>query len=211
MDCYPIRHTVTLYGTMTAQRFVREILQPLLLPLLIGLWRAIFQQDNALPNTESVLKDCFHQITPLPWPIRSSVLSQFEPICLPFGQQDGKLSSLVELEVRLHQLRKEKPWDIKRDLHAFYPARIASCRCVSGNLKESKNFLSFAFFSAKNDHFALDLYSCTYMNAVFTYTVRTEGDKRVLFENLRWKDGPKWNPRVAHRCESEVGMHYGRI
>ena len=56
-----------------------------------------------------------------------SGLSQFEHVCLSFGQQGGQPMSLVALEVRLHQLRKEIHWDMKRDLYALYPAHISSC------------------------------------------------------------------------------------
>ncbi|GFW16411.1 transposable element Tcb2 transposase [Trichonephila clavipes] len=42
---------VLIRGTMSAQRYVRNILQPHVLPLMQRLPGAIFQQDNALTHT----------------------------------------------------------------------------------------------------------------------------------------------------------------
>ena len=77
------------------------------------------------------------------------VFLQVESIYLPYGHQDGKPTMSVELEVSLHQLRKDTLWIIKRDLYALYPARIVKCRDGRGDLTESKNFLSFVFFFCK--------------------------------------------------------------
>ncbi|GFU09965.1 transposable element Tcb1 transposase [Trichonephila clavipes] len=41
---------VLIRGTMTAQRYVHDILQPRVLPLMLRLPGAIFQQDNAQPR-----------------------------------------------------------------------------------------------------------------------------------------------------------------
>ncbi|GFV21371.1 retrovirus-related Pol polyprotein from transposon 412 [Trichonephila clavipes] len=52
---------VLIRGTMTAQRYVHDIMQ--------RLPRAIFQQDNAQPHTARMSQDCLHTVTILPWPI----------------------------------------------------------------------------------------------------------------------------------------------
>ncbi|KFM75446.1 Transposable element Tcb2 transposase, partial [Stegodyphus mimosarum] len=57
---------VLLRGTMTAQRYIHEILQPHVLPLMQRLPGAIFQQDNARPHTARVSQDCLRTITTLP-------------------------------------------------------------------------------------------------------------------------------------------------
>ncbi|GFY34251.1 uncharacterized protein TNCV_2505541 [Trichonephila clavipes] len=50
---------------MTAQRYVHDILQPHMLPLMQRLQEAIFQQDNARPHTARVSQDCLRTVTTL--------------------------------------------------------------------------------------------------------------------------------------------------
>ncbi|GFX20110.1 transposable element Tcb2 transposase [Trichonephila clavipes] len=63
---------------MTVQRYVHDILQPHVLPLMQRLPGAIFQQDNARPLTARVSQDCLLTVTTLPWPVRSPDLSPNE-------------------------------------------------------------------------------------------------------------------------------------
>ncbi|GFT30074.1 transposable element Tcb2 transposase [Trichonephila clavipes] len=91
MGCPCLQYTVThilIRGTMTAQWYVHDILQPHVLPLMQRLPGAIFQQDNARPHTERVSQDCIRTVTTLPWPAQSPDLSPMEHIW------DGKLSIL---------------------------------------------------------------------------------------------------------------------
>ncbi|GFT17774.1 transposable element Tcb2 transposase [Trichonephila clavipes] len=62
---------VLIRGTMTAHRYIHDILQPHVLPLMQWLIGAIFQQDNAWPYTASVSLDCLHTVITLLWPARS--------------------------------------------------------------------------------------------------------------------------------------------
>ncbi|GFV45153.1 transposable element Tcb2 transposase [Trichonephila clavipes] len=55
----------------TVQRYVHDILQPHVLPLMQRLPGAIFQQVNARPPTPRVLQDCLRTVTTLSWPARS--------------------------------------------------------------------------------------------------------------------------------------------
>ncbi|GFV20177.1 transposable element Tcb2 transposase [Trichonephila clavipes] len=69
---YNTRSTLVLIrGTMTAQRYVHDILKPHVLLLLQRLPGAIFQQDNVRPHTARVPQDCHSTLTILPWPTRS--------------------------------------------------------------------------------------------------------------------------------------------
>ncbi|GFX82681.1 transposable element Tcb2 transposase [Trichonephila clavipes] len=61
---------VLILGTMTAQRYVHDILQPHVLPLMQRLPGAIFQHDNAWPHTARMSQDCLRTVTTLPWPAR---------------------------------------------------------------------------------------------------------------------------------------------
>ncbi|GFS73962.1 transposable element Tcb2 transposase [Trichonephila clavipes] len=86
---------------MTAKRYVHDILQPHVLPLMQQLPGAIFQQDNAWPHKARVLQDCVRTVTTLPWPARSPDLSPIEHIWDHLGRRVGHPTSLNELEARL--------------------------------------------------------------------------------------------------------------
>ncbi|GFU75816.1 transposable element Tcb1 transposase [Trichonephila clavipes] len=86
---------------MTAQRYIHDILQPHVLPLLQRLAGAIFQQDNIRPHTTRVSQDCLRAVTTIPWHARSPDLSQIEHIWDHLGWRVGHLTSLNELEARL--------------------------------------------------------------------------------------------------------------
>ncbi|GFV74550.1 transposable element Tcb2 transposase [Trichonephila clavipes] len=53
-------------GTMKAQRYVHDILQPHVFPLMQRLPGAIFQQDNSRPHTARVSQDCLRTVPTLP-------------------------------------------------------------------------------------------------------------------------------------------------
>ncbi|GFY13918.1 transposable element Tcb1 transposase [Trichonephila clavipes] len=57
---------VLIRGTMTAQRYVHDILQPHVLPLMQRLPAAIFEQDNTWPTTARVSQDCSYPSLPCP-------------------------------------------------------------------------------------------------------------------------------------------------
>ncbi|GFV48587.1 transposable element Tcb2 transposase [Trichonephila clavipes] len=58
---------VLIRGTMAAQRYVHDILQPKVLPLMQRLLSAIFQQDSHRPHTASMSQNCLRTVTTLPW------------------------------------------------------------------------------------------------------------------------------------------------
>ncbi|GFT02136.1 transposable element Tcb1 transposase [Trichonephila clavipes] len=71
---------VRIAGTLNSQRYISEILEPVVLPYLQGLGTTIFQQDNARPHVARIIQRLFvnHQIELLPWPARSPDLSPIE-------------------------------------------------------------------------------------------------------------------------------------
>ncbi|GFV37092.1 transposable element Tcb2 transposase [Trichonephila clavipes] len=78
---YNIRSPLILiYGTMSSQRYVHDILQPHLLRLMQRLPRAIFYQENDRPHTARVSQACLYTVNTLPWPTRSPELSPIEHI-----------------------------------------------------------------------------------------------------------------------------------
>ncbi|GFW52462.1 transposable element Tcb2 transposase [Trichonephila clavipes] len=71
MGCHCLQYTVPLVlirGTLTAQRYVHDILQ--------RLTGTIFQQENARPHTARVSQDCLRTVTTLVWPARSQICLQ---------------------------------------------------------------------------------------------------------------------------------------
>ncbi|GFT90774.1 transposable element Tcb1 transposase [Trichonephila clavipes] len=127
---------ILIDGTMIAQRYVHDILQPHVLPFMAELPRAIFQQDNARPHTARMPQDCFRHITTLSWLARSPDMPPIEHVCDHLGRQVGQPTSLVELEARLQELWNEMFQDIIRSLYASIPVRIVSCIRAKGDSTE---------------------------------------------------------------------------
>ncbi|GFV26275.1 transposable element Tc3 transposase [Trichonephila clavipes] len=71
---------VRIAGTLNSQRYISEVLEPVVLPYLQGLATAIFQQNNARLHVTCIVQRVFvnHQIELLPWPARSLDLSPIE-------------------------------------------------------------------------------------------------------------------------------------
>ncbi|GFU28995.1 DDE_3 domain-containing protein [Trichonephila clavipes] len=71
---------VVLQGTLTARRYVDDILTPIVLPMLSSRPGVIYQQDNARPHTARLSQQCLQGYDVLPWPARSSDLSPIEHV-----------------------------------------------------------------------------------------------------------------------------------
>ncbi|GFT29758.1 transposable element Tcb2 transposase [Trichonephila clavipes] len=71
---------VVLQGTLTARRYVEDILTPIVLPMLSSRPGAIYQQDNARPHTARLSQQCLQGYDVLPWPARSPDLSPIEHV-----------------------------------------------------------------------------------------------------------------------------------
>ncbi|GFV81463.1 HTH_Tnp_Tc3_2 domain-containing protein [Trichonephila clavipes] len=72
--------SVVLQGTLTARRYVDDILTPIVLPMLSSRPGAIYQQDNARPHTARLSQQCLQGYDVLPWPARSPDLSPIEHV-----------------------------------------------------------------------------------------------------------------------------------
>ncbi|GFX30243.1 transposable element Tc1 transposase [Trichonephila clavipes] len=78
---YDSRSTlIVMPGTLTGQRYVDDILQPHVGPLINGLPWSIFQQDNACPHTARVAQDFLRHFQTLQWPAHSPDLSPVEHV-----------------------------------------------------------------------------------------------------------------------------------
>ncbi|GFV32473.1 transposable element Tc1 transposase [Trichonephila clavipes] len=66
---------VVIRGTLTAQRYVDDILRTVLIPFILQDPGLIFQQDNAKSHTTGIAINCLTAYQTLPWPARSPDLS----------------------------------------------------------------------------------------------------------------------------------------
>ncbi|UYV73133.1 hypothetical protein LAZ67_10001914 [Cordylochernes scorpioides] len=69
-----------IQGTMTAQRYVDDVLRPVTLPYLQGVPNALYQQDNARPHTARISQQALQDVQMLLWPPYSPDLSPFEHV-----------------------------------------------------------------------------------------------------------------------------------
>ncbi|GFV13316.1 transposable element Tc3 transposase [Trichonephila clavipes] len=71
---------VRIASTLNSQRYISEVLEPVVLPYLQGLVRTIFQQNNVLPHVARIVQRFFinHEIELLLWPARSPDLLPIE-------------------------------------------------------------------------------------------------------------------------------------
>ncbi|UYV68224.1 hypothetical protein LAZ67_5003434, partial [Cordylochernes scorpioides] len=140
-----------IQGTMTAQRYVDDVLRPVTLPYLQGVPNALYQQDNARPHTARISQQALQDVQMLPWPPYSPYLSPIEHVwdiigrrlhALPQPRSEDELWQMVEREWRAI------PQDAIRTLIDSLPRRVAACIAVrelphrTGNLYNPQNYLT---------------------------------------------------------------------
>ncbi|UYV62702.1 hypothetical protein LAZ67_2001617, partial [Cordylochernes scorpioides] len=125
-----------IQGTMTAQRYVDDVLRPVTLPYLQGVPNALYQQDNARPHTARISQQTLQDVQMLPWPPYSPDLSPIEHVwdiigrrlhALPQPRSEDELWQMVEREWRAI------PQDAIRTLIDSLPRRVAACIAVREN------------------------------------------------------------------------------
>ncbi|UYV61911.1 hypothetical protein LAZ67_1007040 [Cordylochernes scorpioides] len=128
-----------IQGTMTAQRYVDDVLRPVTLPYLQGVPNALYQQDNARPHTARISQQALQDVQMLPWPPYSPDLSPIEHVwdiigrrlhALPQPRSEDELWQMVEREWRAI------PQDAIRTLIDSLPRRVAACIAVRGGIIE---------------------------------------------------------------------------
>ncbi|GFV33955.1 transposable element Tc1 transposase [Trichonephila clavipes] len=69
-------------GNLNSNRYVREVLQPEVVPFLQGILEAIFQQDNARPHVAKTVQDFYsvQHMQLLPWPAYSPDMSHIQQV-----------------------------------------------------------------------------------------------------------------------------------
>ncbi|UYV66926.1 RFC2 [Cordylochernes scorpioides] len=126
-----------IQGTMTAQRYVDDVLRPVTLPYLQGVPNALYQQDNARPHTARISQQALQDVQMLPWPPYSPDLSPIEHVwdiigrrlhALPQPRSEDELWQMVEREWRAI------PQDaIRAKLHFGHCSHLSCPNCPTIN------------------------------------------------------------------------------
>ncbi|GFV54620.1 transposable element Tcb2 transposase [Trichonephila clavipes] len=123
---------VVLQGTLTARRYVDDILTPIVLPMLSSHPGAIYQQDNARPHTARLSQQCLQGYDVLPWPTRSPDLSPIENVWEALGRQLQPSRDTGELTAQMQRLWQDLPQGVISDLIESMPRRISACIAARG-------------------------------------------------------------------------------
>ncbi|GFV43874.1 transposable element Tcb2 transposase [Trichonephila clavipes] len=123
---------VVLQGTLTARRYVDDILTPIVLPMLSSRPGAIYQQDNARSHTARLSQQCLQGYDVLPWPARSPDLSPIEHVCDALGRQLQPSRDTGELTAQMQRLWQDLPQGVISDLIESMPRRISACIAARG-------------------------------------------------------------------------------
>ena len=120
-------------GNLNAQRYVNEILQPIVVPFLNHLGaNAIYQDDNARPHRGAVANNFIRQnnIWRMDWPANSPDLNPIEHIWDEFGRRLYRRNppvNLGQLQYRLVQEWNNIPQNIIRRCIQSMRARCNAC------------------------------------------------------------------------------------
>lgn len=118
---------VVIRDTLTARRYVDEILRPVVLPFLSRTPGLTFQQDNARPHTARLSTDCLRASPTLPWPARSPDLSPIEHVWALMSRRLRPSLDRADLTRQLESVWQAIPQEDIRQLYESMPSRITAC------------------------------------------------------------------------------------
>ncbi|UYV62574.1 hypothetical protein LAZ67_2001132 [Cordylochernes scorpioides] len=127
-----------IQGTMTAQRYVDDVLRPVTLPYLQGYPMPFISRITPRPHTARISQQALQDVQMLPWPPYSPDLSPIEHVwdiigrrlhALPQPRSEDELWQMVGGEWRAI------PQDAIRTLIDSLPRRVAACIAVRDGSK----------------------------------------------------------------------------
>ncbi|UYV83854.1 hypothetical protein LAZ67_X000432 [Cordylochernes scorpioides] len=178
-----------IQGTMTAQRYVDDVLRPVPLPYLQGVPNALYQQDNARPHTVRISQQALQDVHMLSWPPYSLDLSPIEHVwdiigrrlnALPQPRSEDELWQMVEREWRAI------PQDAIRTLIESLPRRVAACIAVRVTkdldmIRMSSKFVP-RILTEKQKEVRMDVYK----NMVEMTRTDPEWMQKIITEDETW-------------------------
>ena len=130
---------IVIRGNMTGQRYVNEILRPVVAPMANRIGQNfVFQDDNARPHRARVATDFLTQqgIGSLPWPAKSRDMSPIEHLWDVLGRsvraRQPQPVNLDDLSVALQEEWQHIPRATIRRLIASMPSRCCACVAARG-------------------------------------------------------------------------------
>ncbi|GFS91977.1 transposable element Tcb1 transposase [Trichonephila clavipes] len=114
------------------QRYISEVVEPVVLPKLQGLDTAIFQQDNARPHLANIVQRFFvnPQIELLPWPALSPDISPIENMWSMVAQRLTQITTPAAIPDQIWQRVEAALSDVPREhiqsLFESMPRRVAA-------------------------------------------------------------------------------------
>ncbi|KFM71407.1 Transposable element Tcb2 transposase, partial [Stegodyphus mimosarum] len=118
---------VVICRNLTAQRYVGEVLRPVVLPFMSRHHWLTFQQDNARPHTAHVSATCRSACRTLPWPARSPDLSAIEHVWSIMGRALQPARDVDDLMRQLDRIWRDIPQEDIRKLYQSMPSRVTAC------------------------------------------------------------------------------------
>ena len=118
---------LVLNGTLTDQRYINEVLQPVVLPF-VQQHHVVLQDDNARPHRARIVQQFLQQnnVDHLDWPARSPDLSQIEHVWDFLGQRVPRPRTLQALGAAL-----QEEWRRIPQLQIVRLIRSMRRRCVA--------------------------------------------------------------------------------
>ncbi|GFT32655.1 transposable element Tc1 transposase [Trichonephila clavipes] len=125
------------------QRYISEVLEPVVLPYLQGLATAIFQEDNAWPHVARIVQRFFvnNQIELLPWPARSPDPSPIENMWSMVAQRLTQITPPSATPDQLW-LRVEAAWSAVLQEHIQSLFKSMS-RCVAAVISNNDGYSGY--------------------------------------------------------------------
>ncbi|GFW22652.1 transposable element Tcb1 transposase [Trichonephila clavipes] len=130
-------------GTLNSQRYISEVLEPVVFPYLQGLATAIFQQDNARPHVARIVQRFFvnQQGELLPWPAGSPDLSPIESMWSIVTQRLTQITTPAATPDQLWQ-RVEAAWSVVPQEH-IQSLFKSMPRCVAAVISNNGGYTGY--------------------------------------------------------------------